>query len=115
MAAVSSEELRTVLGMSVILITTNFKVRNRSTWSKGPIKRAGKVCGDFQDLKSPGYDQNLFQVPQGVSDCFVSQASRSSQKTHIVSYSIDDNAKGGLTQFKELFTVIPCAPRDFKR
>ena len=40
--------------MSVILITANFKFRNRSTCSKGPIKRAGKVCGDSQDLKSPG-------------------------------------------------------------
>ena len=54
MAAVPSEELKTVLCMSVILITANFKFRNRSTCSKGPIKRAGKVCGDSQDLKSPG-------------------------------------------------------------
>ena len=28
---------------------------------------------------------------------------------------IDDTAKGGLSQFQELFTVIPCAPKDFKR
>ena len=28
---------------------------------------------------------------------------------------IDDSAKGGLTQFGELFTVIPCAHKDFKR
>ena len=28
---------------------------------------------------------------------------------------IDDSAKGGLTQFRELFTVIPCARKDFKR
>ena len=48
MAAVPSEELRTVL-----LLTANFKFRNRSTCSKGPMKRAGKVCGDSQDLKSP--------------------------------------------------------------
>ena len=27
----------------------------------------------------------------------------------------DDSAKGGLTQFRELFTVIPCARKDFKR
>ena len=40
--------------MSVILITANFKFRNRSTCSKEPMKRAGKVCGDSQDLKSPG-------------------------------------------------------------
>ena len=40
--------------MFVILITANFKFRNRSTCSKGPMKRAGKVCGDFHDLKSPG-------------------------------------------------------------
>ena len=38
--------------MSVILITANFKFRNRSTCSKEPVKRAGKVCGDSQDLKS---------------------------------------------------------------
>ena len=29
--------------------------------------------------------------------------------------SIDDSAKEGLTQFRELFTVIPCAPKDYKR
>ena len=27
---------------------------------------------------------------------------------------MDDTAKGGLTQFWELLTVIPCAPKDFK-
>ena len=54
MAAAPSEELRTVLQMFVILITANFKFRNRSTWSKGPIKRAGKVSGDSQGLKSHG-------------------------------------------------------------
>ena len=31
----------------MVLITANFKFRNRSTCSKGPIKRAGKVCGGF--------------------------------------------------------------------
>ena len=60
MAAVPSKEIRTVLQMSVILITAYFKFRNRSTCSKGPIKRAGKVCGDSQDLKSPGSDMNLW-------------------------------------------------------
>ena len=40
--------------MLAIFITANFKFRNCSSWSKGPINRAGKVCGDFQDLKSPG-------------------------------------------------------------
>ena len=59
MAAVPSKEIRTVLQMSVILITAYFKFRNRSTCSKGPIKRAGKVCGDSQDLKSPG-SYNLY-------------------------------------------------------
>ena len=58
MATVPSKEIRTVLRMSVILITAYFKFRNRSTCSKGAIKRAGKVCGDSQDLKSPGC--NLF-------------------------------------------------------
>ena len=29
--------------------------------------------------------------------------------------AIDDTAKGGLAQFLELLTVIPCAPKDFKR
>ena len=28
---------------------------------------------------------------------------------------MDDTAKGGLTQFLEVFIVIPCAPKDFKR
>ena len=56
MAAVSSEELRTVLGMSVILITANFKFPNRSTCSNEQIGRALKVCGDSQDLKSPGWN-----------------------------------------------------------
>ena len=27
---------------------------------------------------------------------------------------IDDSAKGGLTQFWELITMIPCATKDFK-
>ena len=54
MAAVPSEELR----MFVILLTANFKFRNRSTCLKRPMKRAGKVCGDSQDLKSPGWDSN---------------------------------------------------------
>ena len=54
MVAVPSEEFRTVLWMFVILLTTNFKIQNRFNCSKGPIKRAGKVCEDFSDLKSPG-------------------------------------------------------------
>ena len=28
---------------------------------------------------------------------------------------MDDTGKGGLTLFQELFTVIPCAPKDLKR
>ena len=56
MAAVPSEELRTVLLMFVIIITANLKFRNGSTCSKGPIKRAGKVCGDSQHLKSSGWE-----------------------------------------------------------
>ena len=61
MAVMLSEELRTVLPMFLILLTVNFKFRNRFTNSKGPIKRAGNVCRDFQDLKSPGscLKQNL--------------------------------------------------------
>ena len=27
---------------------------------------------------------------------------------------MDNTAKGGLTQFQELFAVIPCTPKDFK-
>ena len=54
MAAVPSEELRTVLLMFVILLTANVKFQNRSTCSKGLIKRAAKVCGDSQALKSHG-------------------------------------------------------------
>ena len=54
MAAVPSEELRTVLWKFVILLTANFQFRNRSTCSKGPVKRASKVFRDSQDLKSPG-------------------------------------------------------------
>ena len=42
--------------MFVIFLTTNFKFRNRSTCSKGPIKRADKVFENSQDLKSPGKD-----------------------------------------------------------
>ena len=29
--------------------------------------------------------------------------------------SMDDTAKGGLALFYEIFTVIPCAPKDLKR
>ena len=57
MAVMPSKELRTVFCMFVILLTANFKFRNRSTCSKGPMKRAGKVCGDSQDLKSPGTEK----------------------------------------------------------
>ena len=48
--------------MSVILVTAKFKFRNRSTCSKEPMKRAGKVCGDSQDLKSPGSDDNVINL-----------------------------------------------------
>ena len=30
-------------------------------------------------------------------------------------YIMDNSVKGGLTQFWELLTVIPCASKDFKR
>ena len=40
--------------MFVILLRANFKFRNPSTCSKGAMKRAGKVCGDSQDMKFPG-------------------------------------------------------------
>ena len=53
MAAVPSKELRTVL---------SFKFRNRSTCSKGPMKSASKVCGDSQDLKSPGSKPATYQL-----------------------------------------------------
>ena len=59
MAAVPSDELRAILWMFVILLAANFKFRNRSTCSKGPVKRAGKVCGDSQDLKSPGLQSQI--------------------------------------------------------
>ena len=39
----------------MILLTVNFRFQNRYTYSKRPIKRAGTVCGDSQDLKSRGY------------------------------------------------------------
>ena len=58
--------------MSVILITANFKCRNRSTCSKGPIKRAGKVFGDSQDLKSPG-SMHLRSCVSGKIECFISR------------------------------------------
>ena len=32
-----------------------------------------------------------------------------------ISVLIDDSAKGGLTQFWELFTMIPCEPKYLKR
>ena len=41
------------------------KFQNRSSCSKGPIMRAGKVCGDFQDLKSPGTDGDHFLTREG--------------------------------------------------
>ena len=34
---------------------------------------------------------------------------------HMGEGTIDNTAKGGMTLFWELFTVIPCAPKDFKR
>ena len=35
--------------------------------------------------------------------------------TRIGNATMDDTAKGGLAQFYELLTVIPCARKDFKR
>ena len=32
----------------------------------------------------------------------------------VYSSTMEDTDKGGLTQFLELFTVIPCAPKDLK-
>ena len=63
--------------MFVILLTANFKFRNRSTCSKGPIKRAGKVCGDSQDLESPGCDslsktmESLLELAKNKNDVSV--------------------------------------------
>ena len=50
---------------------------------------------------------NLFlgQVEHGTVFPILSTSSR----------KIDDSAKGGLTQFWELFTMIPCAPKYLKR
>ena len=53
--------------MFVILSTANFKFRNRSTCSKGLMKRVGKVCGDSQDLKSPGM---LGKLSKTVHRCY---------------------------------------------
>ena len=52
----------------LIFLTGNLKFRNSSTCSEGPMKRAGKVCGDSQDLKSPGclrYFFRFISVPYG--------------------------------------------------
>ena len=77
--------------MFVILLTANFQFRNRSTCSKGPMKRADKVCGDSQDLKSPGYGNKtlpntrkwtlylLFQLQDtqtDTKDCFITSHSK---------------------------------------
>ena len=37
------------------------------------------------------------------------------KQTRNIITAIDDSAKGGLTQFWELITVIPCAPKYLKR
>ena len=55
--------------MSVILITANFEFRNSSSCSKGPIKRAGKVCEDSQDLKSPGFNTVAEMVVEILPGC----------------------------------------------
>ena len=79
MAAVPSEELRTVLWMFVFLLTANLKFRNRSTCSKGPLKRDGKVCGDSQDLKSPGLMQRPCSQSAKNYRIFPSSVERSSR------------------------------------
>ena len=43
--------------MFVNLIEVNLKFQNHETYSNGPIKKAGKVLGDFQDLKPPGLEE----------------------------------------------------------
>ena len=47
MAALPSEELRTLPWMFVIFLTENFKFLSRFTYSNGPIERAGKVWWGF--------------------------------------------------------------------
>ena len=41
--------------MFLAILIAYFKFRNRFSYSNGPIKQAGKVCGTFHDLKSPGW------------------------------------------------------------
>ena len=52
--------------MFVILLTANFKFRNRSTCSKGPMKRDGKGCEDSQDMKSPGEADSCYYHSTGL-------------------------------------------------
>ena len=57
-ASVYSDELGTLLWMSVCLLIMSFKLSNRFTYLNLPIKWAGKVCGDSQDLTLPGKSWN---------------------------------------------------------
>ena len=89
MAAVPSEELRTVLWMFVILLTASFEFLNRSTCSKGPMKRAGKVCGDSRDLKSPG----------GVRYCIYS---------HFKGWSGEENLWPTVQEEEKIIALLSC-------
>ena len=46
---------------------------------------------------------------------YLSKFSRGAGGGRILTLGIDDTAKGGLTRFWKLFTVIPSAPKDLSR
>ena len=60
------------------------------------------VCG------AGNFSQNMPWAPTGERGYFRNETPVNNL------WAIDDTAKGGLTQFWELFTVIHCAPKDFK-
>ena len=71
--------------MFVILLTANFRFRNRSTCSEGTMKRAGKICGHSQDLKSPGSGYievkiNKQEIWQALSQSFHRKRAKSLEK-----------------------------------
>ena len=68
------------------------------------LHSSSKNMGDSTGLKSSG--KTHFTINKVCAKIF---------KGMNIEVKIDDSAKGGLTQFCELFTMIPCVPKYLKR
>ena len=66
-----------------------------------------KLLENIKQMKDAQHPENTLTNEVGIVFTLL--------KVLVTYYGMDDTAKGGLAQFWELFTVIPCAPRHLKR